>query len=277
MIIDGKAISASLKESVKEEVLRRGLKLKLLVILVGDDPASQVYVASKEKACAQANIETDTVRLASDACEDEIIGIIDNANKDDTVDAILVQLPLPKWLNEERVINAIDPRKDVDGLTLINQGKLFNSKPGIIPATPKGIMKLLASTGVELAGKEAIVVGRSKLVGKPIASLLLSSNCTVTQAHSKTKDLDKVCARSDILVVAIGKDRMIKSNFIKPGAIVIDVGINRVDGKLHGDVDYDDVYDKVSYITPVPGGVGPMTIACLLENVIICHDLRVGK
>lgn len=277
MLIDGKQISAQVRASVKEEVLKGNLELKLLVILVGDDPASKVYVASKEKACAEVGIKSDTIRLDASIGEEKLISIINDANSDDSIDAILVQLPLPKGYNEERVINAIDPLKDVDGLTLINQGKLFNSNPGIIPATPKGIMKLIDSTNTDLTGLNALVIGRSRLVGKPIASLLLARNATVTQAHSKTKNLSEVARNADILVVAIGKDRFVSKEFVKEGAIVIDVGINRVDGKLYGDVDFEGVKDLVSFITPVPGGVGPMTIACLLENVIACHDLRASK
>lgn len=274
MIIDGKSISASVKEEVAKEISERNLDLSLLVILVGNDPASEVYVANKEKGCNKVGIHSETIKLPETASEEEILNIIDKANKDDSVDAILVQLPLPKGLDENKIINSIDPNKDVDGLTLINQGRLFNGEKGIVPATPSGIVKLIKSTGVDVTGKKALVIGRSKLVGKPIASLLLGMNCTVTQAHSRTVDLKSECLAADILVVAIGKDRFIKGDFIKDGAIVIDVGINRVDGKLHGDCDFDECSLRASAITPVPGGVGPMTIACLLENVIKCHDLR---
>lgn len=274
MIIDGKSISASVKEEVAKEISERNLDLSLLVILVGNDPASEVYVANKEKGCNKVGIHSETIKLPETASEEEILNIIDKANKDDSVDAILVQLPLPKGLDENKIINSIDPNKDVDGLTLINQGRLFNGEKGIVPATPSGIVKLIKSTGVDVTGKKALVIGRSKLVGKPIASLLLGMNCTVTQAHSRTVDLKSECLAADILVVAIGKDRFIKGDFIKDGAIVIDVGINRVEGKLHGDCDFDECSLRASAITPVPGGVGPMTIACLLENVIKCHDLR---
>lgn len=273
-IIDGKAISKKVKEQVKQEVKRLPEKPCLLVILVGNDQASQIYVASKEKACKAVGIEARTIVLDENIPQKELISHIKEANNDKTVNGILVQMPLPKHMNALDVVEAIDPKKDVDGLHAINQGRLMLNEKGIIPATPKGIMRLLSEYCVELEGKNAIVIGRSMLVGKPIGMLLLQKNATVIYAHSKTKNLKELCLQSDIIVSAVGKPKMITEDMVKEGAIVIDVGINRVLGTIVGDVDYLQVAPKTSRITPVPGGVGPMTIACLLENVVECYHLQ---
>lgn len=277
MILDGKALSKEIKENLKQQVKEINAKIKLVVILVGDNQSSQIYVASKEKACKLVGIESETILIDKNAPQKTVIDAIEKANLDDSVHGILVQLPLPKHMDEKTIINMIDPRKDVDGLTFINQGKLFNNVSGIVPATPLGIMHLIDSHKLDLSGKNAVVIGRSALVGKPIAQMLLARNATVTTAHSKTVDLVSLTRSADILVVAIGKPHFITSDMVKEGAIVIDVGINRVYGRIDGDVDFENVSQVASYITPVPGGVGPMTIACLLENVINCYKLQLQE
>lgn len=273
-IMDGKETSKELKEEIKKQVLELPSKPKLLVILVGDDPASKVYVASKEKASRNCGIDAQTIVLDGNVSQKEIIDCIEKANKDKSINAILVQLPLPDHINTKTVIEAIDPLKDVDGLTSLNQGKLFLGLNGIVPCTPKGIMHLFDKYNVDLTGKNAIVIGRSLLVGKPLSMLMLAKNATVTIAHSKTKNLKELCLGMDIIVSAVGKPKMITADMVKEGAIVIDVGINRVHNTLVGDVDYLSVCDKCARITPVPGGVGPMTIACLLENVVECYKMQ---
>ena len=273
-IMDGKETSKELKEEIKQQVKELPSKPKLLVILVGDDPASKVYVASKEKASRNCGIDAETIVLDENVSQKEIIDCIEKANRDKSINAILVQLPLPDHINTKAVIEAIDPLKDVDGLTSLNQGKLFLGLNGIVPCTPKGIMHLFEKYNVDLTGKNAIVIGRSLLVGKPLSMLLLAKNATVTIAHSKTKNLKELCLGMDIIVSAVGKPKMITADMVKEGAIVIDVGINRVHNTLVGDVDYLSVCDKCSRITPVPGGVGPMTIACLLENVVECYKMQ---
>ena len=273
-IMDGKETSKELKEEIKKQVLELPSKPKLLVILVGDDPASKVYVASKEKASRNCGIDAQTIVLDGNVSQKEIIDCIEKANKDKSINAILVQLPLPDHINTKAVIEAIDPLKDVDGLTSLNQGKLFLGLNGIVPCTPKGIMHLFDKYNVDLTGKNAIVIGRSLLVGKPLSMLMLAKNATVTIAHSKTKNLKELCLGMDIIVSAVGKPKMITADMVKEGAIVIDVGINRVHNTLVGDVDYLSVCDKCARITPVPGGVGPMTIACLLENVVECYKMQ---
>ena len=276
MIIDGKLIAQELKDEVKAKLAKLEEKLTLLVIKVGDNPASKVYVESKEKNCKKVGMLTKTLFFDANVPQKKIIDAIKQANEDPTINGILVQLPLPAHLDEVKIIDAIDPKKDVDGLTTINQGKLFSGvNDGIIPATPKGIMHILKKLFINLEGKTAVVIGRSKLVGKPIAQLLLSKNATVTMCHSKTENLKDICLGADVLVVAIGKAKFITADMIKPDAVVIDVGINRNFGRIDGDVDFENAVSVAGYITPVPGGVGQLTIACLLENVIECYKLQV--
>lgn len=276
-IIDGKEIAKKIKAEVKEEVKLLEKKPNLLVILVGDNQASQIYVSNKEKACKAAGILSTTIFLDANCSQKEVINEIEKANKDKNINGILVQMPLPSHMNELAVIDAIDPDKDVDGLHAINQGRLMLNKKGIIPATPKGILRLLNEYNVSLAYKNVVIIGRSMLVGKPLSILLLNNNATVTIAHSKTKNIKDICLASDIIISAVGKPKFITEDMVKEGAIVIDVGINRVLGTIVGDVDYLQVAPKASRITPVPGGVGPMTIACLLENVVECYKLQNNK
>ncbi len=277
-IIDGKEISKIVKDEVKNKVKSLPSRPKLLVIMVGNDQASKLYVSSKEKACKNALIDSQTIFLDDNASQKDVIEIIEKANVDPTINAILVQLPLPDHMNTQYVLNKINPLKDVDGLTSVNQGKMFmGTNDGIIPCTPKGIMRLFHEYNVNLNGKNAIVIGRSLLVGRPIAMLMLQEDATVTIAHSKTKNLEELCKDKDIIVSAVGKPKLITANMVKNNAIIIDVGINRVHGTLMGDVDYYGVKDKVARITPVPGGVGPMTIASLLENIVICYQMQKGE
>ena len=273
-ILDGKFVSKKIHEEIKQEVSKLTKKPCLLVILVGDDQASQIYVASKEKACKRAGILSKTIVLDKNSSQKTVIDIIQEANNDKNITGILVQMPLPDHMNEKAVVDAISPLKDVDGLHAINQGKLMLNESGIVPATPKGVMRLLSEYHVDLRGKNALVIGRSILVGKPVAQLLLQKDATVTIAHSKTKNLKELCLNSDIIVCAVGKPKTITEDMVKEGAVIVDVGINRVLGTLVGDVDYLLVAPKTSRITPVPGGVGPMTIACLLENVLEAYYLQ---
>ncbi|MFA6661648.1 MAG: tetrahydrofolate dehydrogenase/cyclohydrolase catalytic domain-containing protein [Bacilli bacterium] len=273
-IMDGKEVSLKIRKILKEEVISRGISPKLLVILVGDDMASQIYVKSKERACKKVGIEAETIVLDNNTSQKEVIDIINKANKDKSVNGILVQLPLPDYMDASAIVNAIDPLKDVDGLTVINQGKLVSKEYGIVPATPKGILALLKYYNVKLDGKDAIVIGRSQLVGKPVAALLLNENATVTMAHSHSNDLQNLCKNKDIIICAVGHAKLITADMVKEGAVVIDTGINRVHNTLVGDVDYLAVANKASRITPVPGGVGPMTVACLLQNIIECYNLQ---
>ena len=271
-IIDGKAISKEIKDEVKEAVSglkEQGITVSLAVIQVGNDPASGVYVGNKKKACAYCGIESVSYELAEETTQDELLTLIEKLNKDEKINGILVQLPLPKHMDEDAVIKAIAPIKDVDGFHPQSVGALCIGQPGFVSCTPAGIIELLKRSNVEIAGKECVVIGRSNIVGKPMAILLLRENGTVTITHSRTKDLKEVTKRADILVVAIGKPKMITREYVKEGAVVIDVGIHRNENnKLCGDVDFDDVVDKVSAITPVPGGVGPMTIAMLMNNCV---------
>lgn len=250
--------------------------ITLALIMVGKNPASQVYVRNKIKACNEVGIQVKEFFLDEKLPQKELMKIIADCNSDSSIHGILVQLPLPNHLDEDAIINAIDPLKDVDGLTIINQGKLMNGLDAIVPATPKGIITLLQKYFVDIAGKNAVVVGRSKLVGKPVALLLLQKNATVTIAHSKTANLRDVTKRADILVVAVGKPLFISADMVKKDAVVVDVGINKVEGKIVGDVDYVEVKEITSYITPVPKGVGPMTIASLLENILICYKKQLA-
>ena len=271
-ILDGKAVSQKVKEQVKLDAINLknlGINPALAVILVGEDKASQTYVASKEKACVECEIKSIMHRLPQNTSENELLALIDILNLDDSIDGILVQLPLPKHINASKILEKINPNKDVDGFTDINVGRLVSGLDSFVPCTPLGIMEILKSYSINLEGKNAVVVGRSNIVGKPMANLLLNANATVTIAHSKTKKLKEICRNADILVAAIGKPNFITNEMVGENAIVIDVGINRLDnGRLVGDVDFDAVANKCSFITPVPGGVGPMTIAMLLNNTI---------
>ena len=275
-IIDGKLISSQIKSELADDVKilkAQGVHICLCVIQVGNDPASSVYVKNKKKGCELIGIDSESYELPEETTEEELLDLIDRLNNDDRITGILVQLPLPKHINEDAVIEKISPLKDVDGFNPISVGNLCIGKEGFVSCTPVGIIELLKRSNIEIEGKECVVLGRSNIVGKPMSLLMLRENATVTIAHSKTKDLKEVCKRADILIVAIGKSRFITSEYVKEGAVVIDVGINRgEDGKLCGDVNYDDVFDKCSYITPVPGGVGPMTIAMLLKNCVIAVD-----
>lgn len=271
-LIDGKAISAQIKDELKERVAamkEQGVEVTLAVIQVGNDPASSVYVGNKKKACAYIGIHSLAYELAEETTEEELLKLIDELNEKKEVNGILVQLPLPKHINEEKILNRIDPLKDVDGFHPQNVGSLCIGKKGFVSCTPAGIIQLLKRSGISIAGKECVVIGRSNIVGKPMALLLLQENGTVTVAHSKTQNLKEVAGRADILVVAVGKPKMITAEYVKEGAVVIDVGIHRNEqNKLCGDVDFDDVAPKCSAITPVPGGVGPMTIAMLMNNCV---------
>ncbi len=283
-LIDGKAASANLRETIAAAVAQmkadHELQPGLAVVLVGDDPASQVYVRNKGVATEKAGMRSIEHRLPADATENAVAGLVRQLNGDDAVDGILVQLPLPAHINSARIIEEIDPAKDVDGLTEASAGRLMLGKPGLVPCTPQGSIILAKSVRENLSGLSAVVVGRSILVGKPLAMLLLAENCTVTMAHSRTKDLAAVCRSADILCAAVGRPRVIEGDWIKKGATVIDVGINRIeeDGKnrLVGDVDFDAAKTRAGAITPVPGGVGPMTIACLLRNTVIAAARRRG-
>lgn len=271
IVIDGKAIAKNLRANIAQDVAAMDVKPGLAVILVGDDPASQVYVTSKIKACAEAGIESYEHRMAADSTQKEVRHAIKNLNLNPDVHGILLQLPVPGHLDEDALVQEINPAKDVDGLTFDNIGRLVAGADGLVPCTPQGSLALIKSVREDLTGLHAVVIGRSLLFGKPMASLLLAENCTVTTAHSRTKDLAALCRSADILVAAVGREKMVQADWVKDGAIVIDVGINRMDnGKLCGDVDFEGVKDagKAAAITPVPGGVGPMTIACLLANSV---------
>jgi methylenetetrahydrofolate dehydrogenase (NADP+)/methenyltetrahydrofolate cyclohydrolase len=271
-LIDGKAIAQQVRDEVREDVaqwITQGHEPPgLATILVGDDPASAVYVNGKQKACAEAGIRGFDHRLPQDASHEEVRTLLHQLNDDPQVSGILLQLPTPPQVDGPALTEEIDPRKDVDGLTPISTGLLVKNRPGLRPCTPVGCMELLRRHGVETEGAEAVVVGRSDLVGKPISALLLHANATVTTAHSRTRDLQAICLRADILVAAVGVAHLIKGDWIKPGAVVIDVGMNRVEGKLTGDVEFESAAERASLITPVPGGVGPMTIAMLMRNTL---------
>lgn len=268
-IIDGKAVAASLRTEVASNVARAGFTPGLAVVLVGDNPASTVYVRTKDKAAREAGIAARTVRLPATTGQDELSAVIDLLNRDDAIDGILVQLPLPAHIDTRAIIEAVDPAKDVDGFHPLNVGLLTEGRAALAPCTPRGVMKLLATAGVEAAGAHAIVLGRSHIVGRPMASLLLAANATVTIAHSRTRDLPEECRRADIIVAAVGRPHMVRADWVRRGATVIDVGINRLpDGRLVGDVDFAGCAEVAGAITPVPGGVGPTTVACLLENTL---------
>jgi len=273
-LIDGKSVAAALRATVAQRVAAAGFSPGLTVVLVGDDPASAVYVRTKDRAAREAGIEARTIRLPSDTTQAKLLATIDRLNADPAVDGILVQLPLPKRLGSQRidqqaVLEAVDPAKDVDGFHPINVGHLADGRSGLAPCTPLGVMKLLLAAGVLVAGARAVVLGRSSIVGRPMASLLLAADATVTITHSRTRDLPGECRRADILIAAVGRPEMVRADWLRPGATVIDVGMNRLpDGRLVGDVAFDQCAAVAGAITPVPGGVGPMTVACLLENTL---------
>ena len=273
--IDGKQISAQIKDELKERVEKENLEVTLAVIQVGNDPASTVYVGNKKKACEYIGIRSLAYELPEETPEEELLQLIKELNDRDDVNGILVQLPLPAHMDEDKVIQTISPKKDVDGFHPQSVGALSIGQPGFVSCTPAGVIQLLKRTGVEINGKECVIVGRSNIVGKPMALLMLRENATVTVCHSHTKDLKEVTKRADILIVAIGKPKFITKEYVKDGAVVIDVGIHRgADGKLCGDVDYDDVAPITYVITPVPGGVGPMTIAMLMNNCVEAKGLQ---
>ncbi len=270
-LIDGKLLSRSVKEQLAketEELKASGVTPGLAVILVGEDPGSQIYVRNKEKACQEIGIASTVLRLPETTTQQELEDLIHRFNNDESIDGILVQVPLPRHMNEAAALSLIKPEKDVDGFHVVNMGNLFGGMETIVACTPKGVMEMIHSTGINVAGKEAVVVGRSNNVGKPIAMLLLAENATVTMCHSRTKDLGAHTKRADILVAAVGRPGMITGDMVKPGAMVIDVGINRVEGKVVGDVDFASVKEVAAYLSPVPGGVGPMTIAMLMSNTL---------
>jgi methylenetetrahydrofolate dehydrogenase (NADP+)/methenyltetrahydrofolate cyclohydrolase len=276
--IDGKAVGAAVRERVKVDVAafeqETGRVPGLATVILGDDPASEVYVGMKHKACEAAGMRSVHHGLEAAIREEDLLDLVGAMNEDDDVDGILVQLPLPPHLDSDTVVAAIDPRKDVDGLTPHNAGLLAHGAPGLVPCTPAGVMELLSHEGIELEGAEAVVVGRSKLVGVPVARLLLGANATVTICHSRTRDLDAVCRRADVLIAAVGVPRLLGAEAVKPGAVVIDVGVNRLEEGLVGDVDYEAAAGVAAAITPVPGGVGPMTIAMLLSNTLQAARMR---
>lgn len=279
-LLDGKVMSADLEAELKlrvDAMRAKGQTPGLTVILVGEDPASQTYVANKEKACARLGIHSVTLRMPAETSQAALEAEIEKANADPAVHGILVQLPLPRHLDGDRALSLIKPEKDVDGFHDINAGRLSRGLDCVVACTPKGALHMLKKAGIEIAGKEAVVVGRSNIVGKPMALLLLQENATVTVCHSRTKDLTEHTRRADILVAAIGKPRFITDDMVKEGAVVVDVGINRVDGKLCGDVDFEPVSRKVAWITPVPGGVGKMTIAMLMDNTVAAAERAFAK
>lgn len=278
-IIDGKAVSASVKQEVADECVKifaeKGIKPGLAVIIVGDDPASRVYVNNKKKACELVGFISREYALPAETTQDELLSLVDTLNNDNEINGILCQLPLPKHLDEKAVIEAISPKKDVDAFHAVNVGKIMIGDFDFLPCTPAGVMELLAYYNIDITGKECVVLGRSNIVGKPMSMLLLHKNGTVTVCHSRTKNLEEVCKRADILVAAVGIPKFVKANMVKENAVVIDVGINRDEnGKLCGDVDFADVESLASYITPVPGGVGPMTIAMLMKNTLTAFKLQ---
>lgn len=276
-ILSGKELSGEIRAELKQKVAalkEQGKTPGLVVIQVGEDPASTVYVNNKEKACIELGIHSQIIRLPQETTQDELLAQIDRLNADQQFHGILVQLPLPKHIDEQEVIARISPKKDVDGFHVQSAGALLTGTKGFVPCTPKAVMKLLDKSGIDLTGKNAVVIGRSNIVGKPVSVLLLSRHATVTICHSRTKDLAKIASNADVLVAAIGKAEFVTGEFIKEGAVVIDVGINRgADGKLKGDVKFDEAAQKASYITPVPGGVGPMTITMLMDNTIEACEL----
>lgn len=279
-IIDGKAVSAAVKQQVKEETAglkAQGIVPGLAVVIVGDDPASRVYVNNKKKACELVGFHSEEYALSAQTTQEELMALVEKLNKDDSINGILVQLPLPKHLDDKAVIAAIDPKKDVDAFHAENVGKIMIGDYKFLPCTPAGVMELLASENIEIEGKSCVVIGRSNIVGKPMAMLLLHKNGTVTITHSRTKNLKEICLGADIIVAAVGIPKFLKGDMVKDGAVVIDVGMDRDEnGRLCGDVDFDEVEKKAGYITPVPGGVGPMTIAMLMKNTLMAAKLAHG-
>lgn len=277
-IIDGKAVSARVKEQVRKEaetLKEKGIEIGLAVVIVGDNPASRVYVNNKKKACAEVGFNSYEYALPDETTEAELLELVEKLNNDDKVNGILVQLPLTKQINENAIINAIRPEKDVDAFHPENVGHIMIGDFSFLPCTPAGVMELIAETGVDVCGKNCVVIGRSNIVGKPMAMLLLHKNGTVTICHSRTKNLEEICSNADILVAAVGKAGFVTPDMVKAGAVVIDVGMNRnAEGKLCGDVDYTACFDKAGYITPVPGGVGPMTIAMLMRNTLTAAKIK---
>ncbi|MDY4517243.1 MAG: bifunctional methylenetetrahydrofolate dehydrogenase/methenyltetrahydrofolate cyclohydrolase FolD [Candidatus Spyradocola sp.] len=279
-IIDGKSIALAVRQGLEprvEALKAKGVTPGLTVVVVGDDPASAIYVRNKERASQKLGMNGTVLRMPGETTQEELLTVVRKLNADDSIHGILVQLPLPKHIDEHAILREIDPDKDVDGFHAMNAGRLLNGEKGFVACTPKGVMRLLETTGVDLNGKNAVVVGRSNIVGKPMALLLLQKNCTVTIAHSRTRNLADVTRAADILVVAVGRAGMITGDMIKPGAVVMDVGINRVDGKVVGDVDFESAKEVASYITPVPGGVGAMTIAMLMENTVEAAENHANK
>jgi len=271
-IIDGKQVSAEVRARVADDVaefIEGGGRVPVLAtVIVGEDPASEVYVANKHRACEEAGMESVHHGLPGETSQEELLGLVSEIGADDSVDGILVQLPVPDQIDADAVVAAIDPAKDVDGLSPVSAGLLAGGSPGMVPCTPAGVLELIEHAGVDLTGAEAVIVGRSKLVGRPLISLLLDRNATVTACHSRTRDLAGVCRRADVLIAAVGVPRLVGADFVKPGAVVIDVGINRTEDGLVGDVDFEPVSQVAGAITPVPGGVGPMTIAMLMSNTL---------
>lgn len=276
VIVSGKALAEKIRGELKEKVTvfekKHGYAPGLAVILVGDDPASHVYVNNKEKACLALGMKSEVRRLPVETTQKELLALVDEYNAREDIHGLLVQFPLPAHLSQQAVLERIDPRKDVDGLTVANSGALASGLPGLVSCTPRGVIELIRSTGVSIAGKNAVVVGRSNLVGKPVAMLLLNENATVTMCHSKTQNLKQICVQADILVAALGRPEFLTGEYIKEGAVVIDVGTSRVEGKLKGDVKFDEAEQKAAFITPVPGGVGPMTITMLLDNTLLAAE-----
>jgi methylenetetrahydrofolate dehydrogenase (NADP+)/methenyltetrahydrofolate cyclohydrolase len=270
-LINGSQIAENIRKEIKKKVALLKEKPGLAVVLVGDDPASQIYVNMKEKKCAEVGFYSKKIILPEQL---KLLELVEKLNEDKRINGMLVQLPLPPHINAQLIIDAIVPHKDADGFNPINMGNLLSGNNLIVPATPKGIMKLIESTGINLEGKHAVVVGRSNIVGKPVSILLQQKNCTVTMCHSKTQQLEKYTKQADILVSAIGKPELITKGMVKPGAVVIDAGTSKIEGKLFGDIDFEEANKVASYITPVPGGVGPMTVACLLENTLQCMELQ---
>ena len=280
-IIDGKAVSASVKQEVADEAAKlreeKGLKVGLAVVIVGNNPASRVYVNNKKKACEAVGFQSYEYALDENTTEEQLLDLVNVLNRDDRVNGILVQLPLPGHISEKAVINAISPDKDVDAFHPVNVGKIMIGDYSFLPCTPAGVMRLIESTGVDISGKHCVVIGRSNIVGKPQAMLLLQKNGTVTICHSKTQNLKEICQSADILVAAVGRPNFVTGDMVKEGAVVIDVGINRLDnGKLCGDVEFESAEKKAAYITPVPGGVGPMTIAMLMKNTLTAAKQQAG-
>lgn len=279
-IISGKEVSAQVKEQVRlenEQLKSKGIETGLAVVIVGNDPASRVYVNNKKKACETVGFKSFEYALPEETTQEQLLELVEVLNNDQKVNGILVQLPLPKHIDETSIINAISPNKDVDAFHPINVGKIMVGDYAFLPCTPAGVMELIKSTGMDISGKECVVIGRSNIVGKPMAMLLLHSNGTVTICHSRTKNIAEVCSKADILVASVGKPNFVTADMVKEGAIVIDVGINRLEnGKLCGDVNFAEVEPKASYITPVPGGVGPMTIAMLMRNTLTASKLQHG-